>query len=76
VAHYLQLIKAFRSALKFVISFFQEGSAATKCQHDLTKILSKSFLDIWMISQPRRVNLGLWIRPFDFLKAAFFGHTV
>jgi hypothetical protein len=44
--------------------------------HNLTGILSKSILDIWMISKLIRVYLSMRIRPFDFLKAAFFGHTV
>jgi len=49
---------------------FLDGDLATKCRADLTKILSKFVLDICMISQPRRMNLVVWILPFDFLKAA------
>jgi len=33
-------------------------------------------LDIWMISKLKRVNPGLWIRPYYFYKAAFLGTPI
>jgi hypothetical protein len=70
---YLQLTPTFRSLNFVVISHFQESDAAIKCHHKLTEILSKSILDIWMISKLKRVNPSLWIPPFCFLKRTFLG---
>jgi hypothetical protein len=73
---YLQLIKAFRSLKIFVISLFFGQQRPKKGHHDLTEILSKFILDIWMVSKLSRVNPSPWICPFNFLKAAFFGSMV
>ena len=55
-----------------MISFFKVGDAATKCRADLTEIISKFIMDIWMISKSRRLNLRLWIHPFLLIRGGYF----